>query len=157
MKEIRYINLKTDDDLEKHCVAIAKTKQIEKKLMIKKSIQLANKVCSEFNCNDRVIRNGMIALYTSIISFLEYEVRQDERNYISFTRVLNFSEIRIDDDYFQSAVDMMFIDLEEEYPECFAVVYYNMFKRLPSEYKAKIIFMSSYYFNKMFIFNKIKG
>ncbi len=156
MKEIRYINLKTNVDLEKHCIAIAKTKQLEKKLMIRKSIQLANKVCSDFNCNDRIIRNGMVALYTSMISFLEYEVHQDDRNYISFTKMLNNSEIRINDDYFQSPMDLMFLDLDKEYPECFTVVYYNMFKRLPNKYKAKIIFMSSYYFNNMLISKKVK-
>ena len=62
------------------------------------------------------------------IAYLMETCEPEEFNIPSMTRLLNASEAREDDEDFQSAVDILFQELEEEHPESFAVKQYKKYK-----------------------------
>ena len=67
-------------------------------------------------------------LYQALIAFIWYEAPREERNMTTLLDMLNACECREDDENFNSAVDLMFEQLEQRDPEHFAVRQYKKFR-----------------------------
>ena len=67
-------------------------------------------------------------LYTALIAFIWYEGDEEEKNLNTLLDLLNESETREEDETYQNPVDMMFQELEERYPQHFAVRQYKKYK-----------------------------
>ncbi len=68
-------------------------------------------------------------LYNALIAYIMKVGLKEEQNFSTMLDMINAMEIREDDDSFKNAVDFMFEDLEEEDPECYAVLQYKKFKQ----------------------------
>ena len=66
--------------------------------------------------------------YTALIAYIYYEAPEEEQNFSTLLDLLDASETKEDDEDFKNAVDLMFDDLAEEKPGCFAVRQYKKFK-----------------------------
>ena len=66
--------------------------------------------------------------YSALIGYIWYEATEDEKNFITLLDLINASEVREDDEEYQSPVDLLFADLEEKDPDHFAVKQYKKFK-----------------------------
>ena len=66
--------------------------------------------------------------YSALIGYIWYEAEPEERNFITLLDLINASEVREDDEEFQSPVDLLFAKLEKEHPDHFAVKQYRKFK-----------------------------
>ena len=68
-------------------------------------------------------------LYNALIGYIMKEGLEEEKNFSTMLDMINAMEIREDDDEFKNAIDFMFEALEEEDPECYAVLQYKKFKQ----------------------------
>ena len=66
--------------------------------------------------------------YSALIGYIWYEAEPEERNFITLLDLINASEAREDDEEFQSPVDRLFVKLEKDHPDHFAVKQYRKFK-----------------------------
>lgn len=69
------------------------------------------------------------ALLQAIILMLFYEAPSYEQNFSMVMRVLEYAEVKEEDDDFVSPLDMLFQSLEREQPEHIAVRQYKVFKQ----------------------------
>lgn len=67
-------------------------------------------------------------LYTALIGYIHYEAPEEEQNFATLIEFLNASEVREDDEEFQNPVDLLFVELEKEMPNHFAVRQYKKYK-----------------------------
>ena len=82
------------------------------------------------------------ALLQAIILMLFYEAPEYEQNFSTIMRVLEFAEVKEDDEEFVSPLDMLFTALEREQPDHIAVRQYKVFK-LAAGKTAKSILVSA--------------
>ena len=68
-------------------------------------------------------------LYNALIGYIMKVGLEEEKNFSVMLDMINMMEIREDDDSYKNPVDFMFEDLEEEDPECYAVLQYKKFKQ----------------------------
>ena len=66
--------------------------------------------------------------YSALIGYIWYEATEEEKNFITLLDLINASEVREDDETYQSPVDLLFSQLEEREPDHFAVKQYRKFK-----------------------------
>ena len=66
--------------------------------------------------------------YSALIGYIWYEAPEEEKNFITLLDLINASEVREDDEEYQSPVDLLFAQLEEKDPDHFAVKQYRKFK-----------------------------
>jgi len=67
-------------------------------------------------------------LYTSFIAYLWYEAPPEDQNIPMMIEMLEMCKVKEDDEDYQSPIDIMFEDLEQEKPNCLAVKQYKKFK-----------------------------
>ena len=67
-------------------------------------------------------------LYTALIGYIHYEAPVEEQNFSTLIEFINAMEVREDDEEFQNPVDLMFVELEKEKPQHFAVRQYKKYK-----------------------------
>jgi len=64
-------------------------------------------------------------LLLSLIFYLKYEAPEEEQNFPMVMEMLRAGEVKEDDDFYVSPLDMLFNKLEDENPEHIAVKYYK--------------------------------
>lgn len=69
------------------------------------------------------------ALLQAIVLFLHYEAPETEQNLSMITRMLEYAEVKEDDEDYLSPLDLLFLDLEMEQPEHIAVRQYKVFRQ----------------------------
>lgn len=80
-------------------------------------------------------------LYCALIGYIWYEAPEKEKNFITLLELINASEVKDDDEEYQSPVDLLFSQLEEKDPDHFAVKQYKKYK-LAAGKTAKSILIS---------------
>ncbi len=80
-------------------------------------------------------------LYCALIGYLYYEAPEEEQNFSTLLEFINASETREEDEGYTNAVDELFLELEKEKPEHFAVRQYKKYK-LAAGKTAKSILIS---------------
>ena len=68
-------------------------------------------------------------LYTAFIAYLWYEAPPEDQNIPMMIEMLEMCKVKEDDKNYQSPIDIMFEDLENEKPNCLAVKQYKKFKQ----------------------------
>ena len=81
------------------------------------------------------------ALLQAIILMLHQEAPEDEQNFSMVMRVLEYAEVREDDDEYISPLDLLFKAMEHEHPESVALRQYKVFKQAAGK-TAKSILIS---------------
>ena len=66
--------------------------------------------------------------YSALIGYIWYEAPEEERNFTMLLDLINASEVRENDENYQSPVDILFAKLAEKEPDHFAVRQYRKFK-----------------------------
>ena len=79
--------------------------------------------------NDPFWEKAEIALDSALMLYLISEAPSEERNFETMLYMMNFAEVREDDDQYRSPLDMLFRALEEEQPNHVAVKQYKVFKQ----------------------------
>ena len=79
--------------------------------------------------NDPFWEKAEIALDSALMLYLISEAPPEERNFETMLYMMNFAEVREDDDQYRSPLDMLFRALEEEQPNHVAVKQYKVFKQ----------------------------
>ena len=82
------------------------------------------------------------ALLQAIILMLHQEAPEDEQNFSMVMRVLEYAEVREDDDEYISPLDLLFKAMEHEHPESVALRQYKVFKQAAGK-TAKSILVSA--------------
>lgn len=85
--------------------------------------------------------NAEKLLYEAYISYIYYEVIEEEQNFSTLLDMINASEVREDDETFKNAIDLIFEELAERKPEHYAVRQYKKYK-LAAGKTAKSILIS---------------
>ncbi len=67
-------------------------------------------------------------LYTAFIAYLWYEAPPEDQNIPMMIEMLEMCKVKENDEDYQSPIDIMFEDLEQEKPNCLAVKQYKKFK-----------------------------
>ena len=91
--------------------------------------------------NDPFWEKAEIALDSALMLYLISEAPSEERNFETMLYMMNFAEVREDDDQYRSPLDMLFRALEEEQPNHVAVKQYKVFKQAAGK-TAKSILIS---------------
>lgn len=68
-------------------------------------------------------------LYTALIAYLWYEAPPEDQNIPMMIEMLEMCKVKEEDENYQSPIDIMFEDLEDEKPNCLAVKQYKKFKQ----------------------------
>ena len=68
------------------------------------------------------------ALLQALFSYVFYEGTEEEKNINTVMDLLRLSEVKEDDEDFQSPLDILFEELKQENPNHFAVKQYDIFK-----------------------------
>lgn len=92
--------------------------------------------------NDPFWEKAEIALDSALMLYLISEAPPEERNFETMLYMMNFAEVREDDDQYRSPLDMLFRALEEEQPNHVAVKQYKVFKQAAGK-TAKSILISA--------------
>ncbi|MEG0570364.1 MAG: type IV secretory system conjugative DNA transfer family protein, partial [Oscillospiraceae bacterium] len=66
--------------------------------------------------------------YQAIIGYLYYEAPESDRNIPTLIDMLEYCEVKEDDENYKNAIDILFEELEEKGPKNFAVKQYKKFK-----------------------------
>ena len=77
------------------------------------------------------------ALLQAIILMLHQEAPEDEQNFSMVMRVLEYAEVREDDDEYISPLDLLFKAMEHEHPESVALRQYKVFKQAAGDICSK--------------------
>lgn len=155
MKKIKYDYELKDKKFEKCLKQNMQLKIDIDQRILRKNTNLANKICQDFNVRNYILRNGIVSLLSSCVGFLDYECTSEDRNYYNVLEMIELIQLS-SEDYEPTILDLLFEELAGENPNHFAIRQYNIFKILPYKYKAKVVFMTTFYLNKMFILNRIK-
>ena len=67
-------------------------------------------------------------LYTALVAYIHYVAPPEEQNFNTLVEMINASEVREDDEDYESPVDEMFNNLEKREPDNFAVRQYKKYK-----------------------------
>lgn len=87
--------------------------------------------------NDPFWEKAEIALDSALMLYLISEAPSEERNFETMLYMMNFAEVREDDDQYRSPLDMLFRALEEEQPNHVAVKQYKVFKQAAGDVCSK--------------------
>ena len=87
--------------------------------------------------NDPFWEKAEIALDSALMLYLISEAPSEERNFETMLYMMNFAEVREDDDQYRSPLDMLFRALEEEQPNHVAVKQYKVFKQAAGDICSK--------------------
>ena len=79
--------------------------------------------------NDPFWEKAEIALDSALMLYLVSEAPPEEQNFEMLIYMMNFAEVREEDDQYRSPLDMLFRVLEEEQPNHVAVKQYKAFKQ----------------------------
>ena len=79
--------------------------------------------------NDPFWEKAEIALDSALMLYLLSEAPTEEQNFETMIYMMNFAEVREEDDQYRSPLDMLFRALEEEQPNHVAVKQYKTFKQ----------------------------
>ena len=79
--------------------------------------------------NDPFWEKAEVALDSALMLYLIHEVPQDEQNFETMLYMMNFADVREEDEQYRSPLDMLFRALEEEQPAHVAVKQYKVFKQ----------------------------
>ena len=79
--------------------------------------------------NDPFWEKAEIALDSALMLYLLYEAPVEEQNFEMLIYMMNFAEVREEDEQYRSPLDMLFRALEEEQPAHVAVKQYKVFKQ----------------------------
>ena len=79
--------------------------------------------------NDPFWEKAEIALDSALMLYLVSEAPPEEQNFETMLYMMNFADVREDDDQYRSPLDMLFRALEEEQPNHVAVKQYKAFKQ----------------------------
>ena len=89
--------------------------------------------------NDPFWEKGEIALDSSLMLYLISEAPPEEQNFEMLIYMMNFAEVKEDDDQYRSPLDMLFRALEEEQPNHVAVKQYKIFKQAAGKTAKSIV------------------
>ena len=92
--------------------------------------------------NDPFWEKAEIALDSALMLYLVSEAPPEEQNFEMLIYMMNFAEVREEDDQYRSPLDMLFRALEEEQPNHVAVKQYKAFKQAAGK-TAKSILISA--------------
>ena len=92
--------------------------------------------------NDPFWEKAEIALDSALMLYLVSEAPPEEQNFETMIYMMNFAEVREEDDQYRSPLDMLFRALEEEQPNHVAVKQYKAFKQAAGK-TAKSILVSA--------------
>lgn len=92
--------------------------------------------------NDPFWEKAEIALDSALMLYLVSEAPPEEQNFEMLVYMMNFAEVREEDDQYRSPLDMLFRALEEEQPNHVAVKQYKAFKQAAGK-TAKSILVSA--------------
>ena len=79
--------------------------------------------------NDPFWEKAEVALDSALMLYLIHEAPQDEQNFETMIYMMNFADVREEDEQYRSPLDMLFRSLEEEQPAHVAVKQYKVFKQ----------------------------
>ena len=79
--------------------------------------------------NDPFWEKAEVALDSALMLYLIHEAPQDEQNFETMLYMMNFADVREEDERYRSPLDMLFRALEEEQPAHVAVKQYKVFKQ----------------------------
>ena len=79
--------------------------------------------------NDPFWEKAEVALDSALMLNLIHEAPQDEQNFETMLYMMNFADVREEDEQYRSPLDMLFRALEEEQPAHVAVKQYKVFKQ----------------------------
>ena len=79
--------------------------------------------------NDPFWEKAEVALDSALMPYLIHEAPQDEQNFETMIYMMNFADVREEDEQYRSPLDMLFRALEEEQPAHVAVKQYKVFKQ----------------------------
>ena len=79
--------------------------------------------------NDPFWEKAEVALDSALMLYLIHEAPQDEQNFETMLYMMNFADVREEDEQYRSPLDMLFRALEEEQPAHVAVKPYKVFKQ----------------------------
>ena len=91
--------------------------------------------------NDPFWEKAEIALDSALMLYLVSEAPPEEQNFEMLIYMMNFAEVREEDDQYRSPLDMLFRALEEDQPNHVAVKQYKAFKQAAGK-TAKSILIS---------------
>ena len=89
--------------------------------------------------NDPFWEKGEIALDSALMLYLISEAPPEEQNFEMLIYMMNFAEVKEDDDQYRSPLDMLFRALEEEQPNHVAVKQYKIFKQAAGKTAKSIV------------------
>lgn len=92
--------------------------------------------------NDPFWEKAEIALDSALMLYLLSEAPPEEQNFETMLYMMEFAEVREEDDQYQSPLDLLFRALEEEQPNHVAVKQYKVFKQAAGK-TAKSILVSA--------------
>ena len=92
--------------------------------------------------NDPFWEKAEIALDSALMLYLVSEAPPEEQNFETMIYMMNFAEVREEDDQYRSPLDMLFRALEEEEPNHVAVKQFKAFKQAAGK-TAKSILVSA--------------
>ena len=93
--------------------------------------------------NDPFWEKAEIALDSALMLYLLYEAPVEEQNFEMLIYMMNFAEVREEDDQYRSPLDMLFRALEEEQPNHVAVKQYKAFKQAAGKTAKSILVTAS--------------
>ena len=89
--------------------------------------------------NDPFWEKGEIALDSAFMLYLVSEAPPEEQNFEMLIYMMNFAEVKEDDDQYRSPLDMLFQALEEEQPNHVAAKQYKIFKQAAGKTAKSIV------------------
>ena len=107
-----FVYLRDDDDIQRLATNIMK-----------------NTTPKDSKSSDHFWEDMAAMLLKALISYLHYEAPPEEQNFEMLIYMMNFAEVREEDDQYRSPLDMLFRALEEEQPNHVAVKQYKAFKQ----------------------------
>lgn len=87
--------------------------------------------------NDPFWEKAEVALDSALMLYLIHEAPQDEQNFETMLYMMNFADVREEDEQYRSPLDMLFRALEEEQPAHVAVKQYKVFKQAAGDICSK--------------------
>jgi len=79
--------------------------------------------------NDPFWEKAEVALDSALMLYLIHEASPEEQNFETMLYMMNFADVREEDEQYRSPLDMLFRALEEEQPAHVAVKQYKVFKQ----------------------------
>ena len=92
--------------------------------------------------NDPFWEKSEIALDSALMLYLMYEAPPEEQNFATMLEMMEYADVREDDEGYSSPLDLLFQALEEEQPNHVAVKQYKIFKQAAGK-TAKSILISA--------------